>query len=91
MQDVLDALRDAEPESALRNVVRELLMAGRTRADVAQSLEDARGRLTDEQETEDEMLLDLIGILTGWASHTAQRNLLPPPCKTPASSLAVPS
>lgn len=89
VQEVLGAFQTPDAESALRDVVRSFLVAGRTRSDVANLLETARGRITDDQEDEDEMLLDLIAVLVGMASHTAQRNLIPPPCKLPASA-AVP-
>jgi len=86
---VADALASGQSEKGLRDVVRALLIEGNTRRQVIDILESYRSRLGDDAETEDELALDYIAILSGWASKTAQRELMPPLCEMPHSSLAL--
>jgi hypothetical protein len=84
------ALREGEPDLALRALVRDLLTEGHSRRELANALESYRGSLEEQgREDDDERILDVIAVLTGWASKTAVRNLLPPPCVAPhATSLS---
>jgi hypothetical protein len=84
------ALHEEEPESALHAVVRSLLSQGHSRLELVQALEGYRGQLASEgRDDDDELVLDIMAVLGGWASSTAVRNLLPPPCEAPqASSLS---
>lgn len=90
VEAVLGAFEAPEPDPALRDVAQSFLIDGRSRRDVINIFEAARRRLSDEQDYEDELLLDYIAVLAGWASSTAVRNLMPPPCKMPARE-SVPS
>lgn len=76
------ALHHEEPELALRAIVRKLLESGKSRRELVDILEEYRLRLEDRGEDEDPVL-DLMDVLAGWASETAVRNLMPPPCKAP--------
>jgi hypothetical protein len=82
---VRTALRTEEPELALRDVVRAMIEEGHRRAEVVQALEDYRERIHPDEDA-DELLLDVMAVLGGWASTTAVRNLLPPPCVAPHAS-----
>ena len=85
--EVERALQSEEPRSALRSVVSSLLTQGRTRVEVADTLETYREEheLPDES---DDLVLDVMAILVGLASSTAIRSLLPPPCVAPHLSRA---
>jgi hypothetical protein len=87
--EVLGVLTSPDADARLRGIIQSYLMQGHSRRAAIDVLEAARGELSDAQEDEDELILDYIAILSGWASRTAQRNLIPKPCKLP-SSAAVP-
>lgn len=85
------ALREEEPETALRDVVRALLAEGYSRAELVAALERYRTEPPAElssrrRDQGDELVLDVMAVLDGWASTIAVRNLLPPPCEAPHAS-----
>jgi hypothetical protein len=91
------ALREEEPAVALHNLVRALLTEGYSRKQLTEVLEDYRRHVSDYSrdlsvqrlEDDDDRILDVIAVLSGWASSTAERNLMPPPCVAPhATSLS---
>jgi hypothetical protein len=81
------ALREEQPESALHGLVRSLLTEGHRRRELVDALETYRASLVREgRDEDDEAVLDIMAVLDGWASETAVRNLLPPPCVAPHAS-----
>jgi hypothetical protein len=85
-----EALREEQPDVALFAVARSLLAQGYSRKELADALEDYREHLPEKAHREDDdRILDIIAVLDGWASDTAVRNILPPPCVAPqATSLS---
>ena len=75
------ALRDEQPDSALYDTVRSLLIEGHTRGELVGMMQAYRASLPDDREDDDEILLDIMALLDGWASQAAIREFLPPPCK----------
>jgi hypothetical protein len=86
------ALHGEEPEAALHGAVHDLLAEGHGRKELVTALEDFRAEelgFGTRRPDDDELVLDIMAVLDGWASETAVRNLLPPPCVAPhASSLS---
>jgi hypothetical protein len=83
-QRVMAALREEEPESALHGAVHSLLSDGMGRRELYSALSEYRKQSISDDE--DELILDIMAVLSGWASSTAVRNLLPPPCVAPDAS-----
>jgi hypothetical protein len=80
------ALAEENPELGLHYVVRELLTEGNSRLEIVDLLEEYRGVLEEQgrdASIEDDLVIDIIAVLAGFASKTAVRNLIPPPCKAP--------
>lgn len=82
------ALRADEPEEALHGLIRSLLEEGFSRRDLLHALEAFRlqHELPGLWPDADELVLDMMAVLDGWASSTAVRNLMPPPCKAPRAT-----
>jgi hypothetical protein len=78
------ALREEEPVFALHAVVYSFLREGHRRAELVDALEGFRERLEAEgRDEDDDRVLDIMAVLDGWASETAVRGLMPPPCEAP--------
>jgi hypothetical protein len=80
------ALAQPDPEMGFHYAVRELLTEGYSRLELVHLLEEYRGVLEEQGRDagpEDDLVIDMIAVLAGFASSSAVRNLIPPPCEAP--------
>lgn len=70
---LLEALHAATPAESLREIVRSLLAQGHGRRSVCEELEKLRGALQgDGREADDDVVLDVMDLLTGWCRPEAR-------------------
>jgi len=82
---VASALGEPEPSLAVHALVTSLLSEGYSRRQLSGELENFRTERQPDEDADD-AIVDVIAVLDGWASDTAVRRLLPPPCVAPRAS-----